>query len=296
MRMYAHDDAWLVHEFDSLVDFADSLVEYGYVNPENHGRALEHARSGLDQELPQALRILESATEKLLRDQLIEPAFIPVWDVSGAEVDVAAYLAGTPECMIDFTPSGVTGKPVVSIVTCMSLGWVSRQEVMAQGRAVCALVMAIQATGRSVEVWSDNVTGFQRSAGRGSAWRKAHTVKVKVKGANDVLDPARLMFALGSYDMGRTLGDSIFPCLDGRIDRELERQYAVGGAAADDPNPDLYPAGSLILPKPESAFAIIGDDFERYAGSDGLWECTTGKFQRPRCPQRSVLLWITCVS
>jgi hypothetical protein len=259
MELYSQG-RWLVHQFDSLGEFADSLVKHEYVHPDHGSMStlLNQCRFGWEQELPATMELVESVTEKLIRERKIQPAFEPVWDVAGAVVDIGRFVSNEPECMISFPLATTTAKPVITLVTCMSLGWVSQQEVLAQGRAVCALAMALQATGHSVEIWSDNVTGFQ---GRWHLNPKAltHTVKVKVKGANDVLDPGQLMFALANYAMGRSLGDSIFPQLDGRINPQLEKKWEQarrrGGASAGDPCPDLYPEGALILPRPRSRFA-----------------------------------------
>ncbi|TVZ01256.1 hypothetical protein EAS64_33800 [Trebonia kvetii] len=277
MKLYSQG-RWLIHEFDSLGDFADSLVEHAYVyESERVGDLLDKARHGWDEELPQALEVVESVTEKLIRDKLIEPAFKATWDVAGSVVDVGRFVSNEPECMIAFPPAAVTGKPVITIVTSMSLGAVSASEVLAQGRAVCALVMAIQATGRNVEVWSDNVTTFQ-GRWQDNPRAKTHTVKVKIKGANDVLDPGQLIFALANYGMGRTLGDSIYPRLDGRINEDLERKWRRGqrGAGAADPCPDLYPEGALILPKPTSFYTAMHQEEVRahYNNGefDGDWE------------------------
>jgi hypothetical protein len=251
---------WLIHEFDSLWDFTDALLKYRYVSPSNPYKAefIQMARHGWDEEMDLTFRAVEGVMSKLTRDRVIDLTFRTAYDVAGGAVDVGRFVSGEPECMISYPLEAYRAAPVITIVSCMSLGFVSRQEVLAQGRAVVALVRAIEATGHKVELWSDNVTTF------GGKWQdhprnKMHTVKVLLKGANDVLDDGQMIFALANYGMGRDLGATIFPQLDGRIDDgAMERAWNKlpgKGAGAADPCPDLYPEGALLLPKPHSAFA-----------------------------------------
>src|SRR5581483_7068916 len=63
--------------------------------------ALDLAEHGWEEKLDETLAIMESAIEKVEKEHEVK-AFTPVWEVTGAEVDVARYLEGVPENMIDF--------------------------------------------------------------------------------------------------------------------------------------------------------------------------------------------------
>lgn len=233
---------WLINDCESLDDFADTLERLGYVV---EGQ-MDMARLGWLDELPAALELAEATAEKLYRSRAVATSFEPVWDTSGAEVDVARYLGGEPECMIDFPAAPNSTNPVIALVACASFGMVSSRDVLARGQAVCALALALQNSGHSVEIYSDNVTRFKLSRHDfcTQADNPLHTVRVKVKGANDVLDPARLMFALAHKQMGR-LGDLFFGNLKDNKWAADRDQY---GASAGNPVAELYPEGSLVLP------------------------------------------------
>src|SRR5579872_114125 len=141
--------------YRSLAEYADGAVK----RCRGHGRvysgsdfagyatweqALNMARSGWHDELDTALELAESAVALAEREHMTD-TFQPVWDVSGAEVDVARYLSGEPECMIDF-PLSKTSKSGRVISMCASIsvsGSVRPDTIQRRGQVITALAMAL---------------------------------------------------------------------------------------------------------------------------------------------------------
>src|SRR6266567_585901 len=93
-----------------------------YVNPAvtettSYGQAIDMALNGWPDELPDALRIAEDAV-KLCDQETSAFTFAPVFDVAGGDVDVARYLSGEPECMVDYplTPTSKVGRVITLCV------------------------------------------------------------------------------------------------------------------------------------------------------------------------------------
>ena len=83
---------------------------------------LRMASEGWQDELESTLEIAESAIEMADKEHMTDSFNQPVWDVTGAQVDVGAYLAGTPECMIDYplTETTKVGR-VITLVASISI-------------------------------------------------------------------------------------------------------------------------------------------------------------------------------
>jgi hypothetical protein len=79
--------------------------------------ALRLVTDGWTQEVPEA-DVSVAALRERARDEVVTTALVPTWDVTGSEVDVGAYLAGVPECMVDATPQriSVRGRVVTFLV------------------------------------------------------------------------------------------------------------------------------------------------------------------------------------
>src|SRR5579872_461703 len=198
--------------YRSLAEYADGAVK----RCRGHGRvysgsdfagyatweqALNMARSGWHDELDTALELAESAVALAEREHMTD-TFQPVWDVSGAEVDVARYLSGEPECMIDF-PLSKTSKSGRVIALCASVIYsstLSEESVKRRGRLIAALAMALSRLGHSTELWADVSTTYRSTDSR---------IRVLVKGVDDEIDPAAIMFAYAHPAMLRILGFAV---------------------------------------------------------------------------------------
>ena len=169
---------------------------------------LSMARSGWLEELPAALEIAEDAVSMCEREHEIE-VFQPAWDVSGAEVDIARYLSGEPENMIDY-PMAATSRVGKVITLCASVCYSSALEaetVIRRGQIITALAIALGKLGHSVELWAD-ISTEKGLSGSNSGWERV-SIRVLVKGANDTIDPASILFAYAHPGMLRRLGFAV---------------------------------------------------------------------------------------
>lgn len=126
----------------------------------------------------------------------------PTWDVTGAEVDIGAYLAGVPECMIDAVPREVSrrGKVITFLVPAGYSHTVEHDAIINRGLALATLCAAIIDAGHSVEIWS----GF---AGRlkTSESEQRFRSTARVIEAGEPFDVGRLIFAVAHPAMLRRL-------------------------------------------------------------------------------------------
>src|ERR1700761_3635516 len=99
------------------IRYSDPEWVYGERDHHTYADAWDMARMGWTSKQDAALELAESAITEVMRDVEVI-GWVPTWDVQGSTVDVGQYLAGEPECMIDFPPVPVpaTGR-VVSICT-----------------------------------------------------------------------------------------------------------------------------------------------------------------------------------
>lgn len=109
----------------------------------------------------------------------------PVWDVAGSECDVAAYLAGVPECMGEIVRRH-RPVPVVSIGVdrCASAG-VDRSKIERVGRNVLVLVESLRLSGAAAEVWV-----CQGIAGGGGIF----DLRVRIQEAGRPIDVSRMAY------------------------------------------------------------------------------------------------------
>ncbi|MGW3292750.1 DUF7192 family protein [Streptomyces xiamenensis] len=123
---------------------------------------------------------------------------VPRWDVTGSEVDIGAYLAGEPECMIDAVPQRATtrGRVVSFLIPAAYSYRVPHHVIRNRGLALSALCSSIIMAGHSVEIWS----------GYGGLVEDSRAAAVaRVISPAEPLDMGRLIFALAHPAMLRRL-------------------------------------------------------------------------------------------
>ncbi|WP_062204274.1 hypothetical protein [Streptomyces sp. NBRC 109706] len=159
--------------------------------------ALRLATDGWARALPEtdvSIATLRERTGQRVRTTVLEPR----WDVTGSEVDIAAYLAGEPECMIDAVPQLTTtvGRVVTLLVPAVCTAGTPNAFIQHRGLALAALCSAIVGAGHSVEVWSgwaSNPDGERYAA------------VARVISPSEPLDLGRLIFAMAHPAMLRRL-------------------------------------------------------------------------------------------
>jgi len=253
----------------SLDKFADAAQKYGNEFKERYREgepksgnvtwteALELGRKGWNKQLDSVLDLAESAIELADQEHMMD-TFAPVWDVTGAEVDVARYLQGEPECMIDF-PLTKTSKSGRVITLCASVGYswvIGSATIQKRGKLIVALALALSRLGHNIELWAD--ISSQEMAGSDTL-----RTRILIKGADDELDPSRVMFAYAHPAMLRILDWS-----------QRERwggNHHPGSSRPAAPLQDL-PEGTIYLPELcRGTDAPDADQFlKKYLGELGL--------------------------
>jgi hypothetical protein len=249
--------AKLTHEvtFDSIAAAAaayhsnDGVPGDGTGNPDSGGRwreefygvgsydELRHlAEHGWQDVEADAMAIVESVIDGVERTHDLD-TFTPVYDVTGGAVDVGRFLSGEPECMVDYLPVPTTdvGRVITLCASVTYSGAVDVESIKRRGHTVAALAFALTRIGLAVELWAD------MSAGNSSV---THRARVLVKGANDELDVARIMFAFTHPAMLRGIGFGVMNSYPENI-RDAYGRGLYGSPV--DPKRDL-PDGTIYLP------------------------------------------------
>src|ERR1044071_3637508 len=104
------DNQHAVIRFDSFGEYVDYFAadkgylrswDRSFVGVSSKDEAEKLARTGLPREGGEALHVAADRGKEMDRE-LIKPQFVAFNDVQGADVDVALFLDGEPECMINF--------------------------------------------------------------------------------------------------------------------------------------------------------------------------------------------------
>lgn len=235
--------------FDSLAEFADTAEERfkGDLDKRRSSwdgnvsmrEALAMARYGWSEENSEAMAIAENAVKALERDGDIQSFNRPRWDVTGSDVDVARFLSGEPECMIDM-PLNPVKSTVPTVVLVKSFTFVSDMtdvEMMEHGRLIVALALALEKMGVPVEVWAD------RPLNNANTPSGYYYQRILLKGGNDILDAGQLQFALVHPAMLRKLGFAVQSAASPRNRRAEEKDLYGEGAILTETIP---PGGDAV--------------------------------------------------
>lgn len=172
---------------------------YGGVS--NMDEAIALAREGLPAEGIEAAAIADDAVTSVEHEYDV-PSFASYYDVTGSDVDVARYLSGEPENMIAYTmvDTPKVGRVVTIVVGIATLANTKAWQIAKRGRAIMALIFALEKLGLQVEVIGNALSNGV--SGRRENHYSIRTV-VTLKRAGEALDPAALMFALTHAAMFR---------------------------------------------------------------------------------------------
>jgi hypothetical protein len=122
---------------------------------------------------------------------------------------------------------------------CDSSG-IPAKAIKARGQVISALAFALTRLGFSCEMWVDVTTTKAHNNGR-----YAGSVRVMVKGSNDILDPARVLFAYAHPAMLRRVCFAAAPDLPNYTEHGHE---SVWNRSPEQPRQDL-PEGTIYLPE-----------------------------------------------
>lgn len=218
--------------------------------------ACELATTGLQRDGIEA--VAKRAVTLGARRPLPTITFANVWDMAGANVDITRYLSGEPECMIDYRidRQETTDTVVTVAINCAVSGGVSPEKIAARGRAVIALIDAIEASARNVELWADMTSnGCRRSMSNHMA-----RISVRLKEASGPTDASAIMYALTHPSFFRVLGFNTRHTFPQRWQDALDVGGGYGRTETGSVHVERdYPAGTIYVPAlarnaaPESA-------------------------------------------
>lgn len=207
--------------------------------------ACELAATGLQREGIEALS--RTATALGARRTIAAPTFAEYCDVSGANVDVARFMTGEPECMTDYrlTERDVTDSVVTVAINCAVSGGVTPDKIAARGRAVIALIDVIEASSRNVELWADMTSkGCARNLDSHMA-----RISVRLKEASGPTDASAIMYALTHPSFFRVLGFNTRHTFPNRWLDALDVGGGYGRTETGTVNVERdYPAGTIYVP------------------------------------------------
>lgn len=220
--------------------------EKWYGGIKNMDEVQQMARIGWADKVDDWMDIAESSLTSVERD-----FDVPVWtsnyEVSGSDVDVARYLSGEPENMIQFHMIQATrvGRVVSLAVNISASAMVSAKTIEARGKCVMALVYALERMGIRTEIYAD----LQVKGGYGSGGKMYGRIITKVKEASEILDPAVVSFTLAHAGFFRALG---IPAMHA-FPNEFHEPIGVGGGGGygsptnDLDNEGVFPEGTVQI-------------------------------------------------
>ncbi len=126
----------------------------------------------------------------------LPPANVAYHDVSGASVDIGEFLAGVPECMIDFRADEIRSPVVTILINGTVSAAVAAERIVKRGIAITALVEALAILQRSCVIYSEVTV----TSGKDSV-----SILTNLKGASDALDIDAVMFGIAHPAMLRRL-------------------------------------------------------------------------------------------
>jgi hypothetical protein len=196
----------IVQDFDCMTD----LVKVARINPYHAGQtecAAWYGTSTNEEGFALALTgwsepgddvrrlsgvIMGSLAEALPEHHIVQH------DVTGACVDIGAFLSGEPECMMDFVmePVSTHGKVITVLCGVTVNADSSGDDIRRRGAAICALVESLTMMGHSVRVIAEFSCANLYEGGTLSQ-------TVTIKSATDPMDIDQVMFALAHPAMLR---------------------------------------------------------------------------------------------
>lgn len=149
--------------FDSIADLVEACRQPAHPNSAHaHADSVEWVSVGATHNQAVAMLAGEGCPELAERVRKLAFEMLPqvrptpnlgqAYDVSGSIVDVERFLAGDPECMLDFaSPAGERKTLHVTVhVGCSSSTEV--ETINARGAAICAMIDALEASGTRVRL------------------------------------------------------------------------------------------------------------------------------------------------
>lgn len=259
------DDRLMVcHDFDSLEDLLEmaergqELAKAGRIFHECYGKPLPHygprgGKNGYsDKDIEWQGGMFEDAIRMGRVDgwneavELIDDARVEtegargslefLHDVAGSDIDMARFMDGEPECMIE--PNLLGEKlPLVSLLVNFSCSWrIDASTILRRASVVSAVVESMRSRGVALELFAGQRIAFHH---KDDNVRSLSTC-VRVGDSRDAIDPAITAFALGHPAMLRQV---IF-AYENSLSSNFHDAVGWGRGTPEEVDPRMLPDGA----------------------------------------------------
>lgn len=202
------DGKTLCRDFESVSAFARRAERNGYQSPSGDGWA--------GGSLADAVAMATGGGWEAATDAIDAARFngasvggsdmVPIWDVSGGDIDMGRLYSGVPECMQDLSMSAPTA-PVVSLLVPVTYSASTDKDmVMRRGATIASVLEWSRANGVTLEVFAIDARTYTRRNGAGSG-RLVYTVRVG--DSRGCYDPRVVAYTVAHPTMLRRLGFAV---------------------------------------------------------------------------------------
>lgn len=185
-----------------------------------------------------SMPIVDRITNKITKEDISH-------DVEGAGIDIARFLDGEPECWQKFSEREDLGYRVIKMVYNIAcLSDVNFEDIQKKGAIVCSLIECMEYAGFRVEL----TVAMSTDASYGV--NPAHIdMLIPVKAADQPIDMAKLMFAVGNASVQRRLGFAIRECMPTDMIKKFDLPNSYGISAESTEKGDVYLSHGIVPTK-----------------------------------------------
>jgi hypothetical protein len=180
---------------------ASQSGKWSFTHTDNLAEACDLALKGWDECRPQVDALLSDLQDRI--NNVMSDHYVVNHDVSGADVDMGMFMAGEPECMLQFVsePQARMGRVVKVLVNGVTNASTNKDNIIKRGVAVLALVNTLHLMGVGIELWFESCVNGTDG--------RSYSTCVKLHDSSQPLDIDNVMFALAHPSMLRRLVFSV---------------------------------------------------------------------------------------
>lgn len=212
LRKIGSEAGFIIRQYDSIHQFlkvaergdpegASHTCDGGWAGTVSHEQAVQFAKyGGWNPKIVRLRTVFDGLVPKLRK--FVDFDAQRHHNVAGDEVDIARYLDGEPEHMMEWTPNeeSVRRRALCLLIGHSVSGAVAAEHLFVRGQAVIALVRALSLLGYELEIWSEETCGGLTVAGV-----NRYSTLVRLHAAGEIMDESAVEFAIGNPSWLRRL-------------------------------------------------------------------------------------------